>query len=594
MKKLITLSIFCLTVFITNAQVKNPPKKANDSIKTEVVNVVTSYVPKVTDAFKIKQKPVITHTKQTEKKALEYSIFSVPVASTFIPKSGTMKKIDLGQRERLYPNYLSIGFGNNITPSVETYIRQNDYHDSELGVYAKFLLSIDPVANTKLSSTYYNANINLFYKQLARYFDWKVGLNVQRNKYSWYALPSNINFRDIVIDAIDESQTFSFYNITGEIDFQDSYIDHANASIGYFADTLQSSEISADVNVMFVAPLDEMFHRELNDLYINTNINFLGGKFAQAFENTQELKHQFITFGVNPTYEFLVKKFLVKLGAKTYFTLDTQNKRNQFFVYPDVEISYPVVKDIATVFIGASGDLETNSYRSFSNENPFISPTLDIQQTNEKYNAFGGVRGKLSQQLSYNIKGGYSDTEDKAFYTLNYSRSNGTTSTNSGFTLFGYEYGNSFRVLYDDVKTISVFGEVEYDFNKKTVLRANVEFNKYTLTNQQHPWNLPQLKAEVFGTYKAKKWYAGTNIFFVGERKGIEYENSNAPTPLSVVNLKSYIDLNLNGGYNFSDSFSVYLNLNNVLNNTYQRYTNFNVQGFQAMAGATWKFDSIF
>ena len=503
-----------------------------------------------------------------------------------------MKKIDLGKRERLYPNYLSIGFGNNIAPSFETYIRQNEYYNSELGAYLKFNLSADPVANTKLSSTFYNAKLNLFYKQRERYFDWKVGLNINRDKYSWYGLPTNITYTNLAIDAIDEAQTYSFYNVTGKINFEESYINEGNLSFGFFKDALESSEVSADANVQFSFPLDGI-HRDFNDLHLNTTINFISGKFVQAFENTNEIQHRFLTLGAHPTYEFLANDFLVKLGAKAYFSLDLQNSVNQFFIYPDVEVSYPVVKDYANIFIGASGDLITNSYRNFSKENPFVSPTLNVLQTNQKYAAFGGLRGRLSQQLSYNTKVSYSDTEDNPFYSLNYSKSDGNSISNGGFTFFGYEYGNSFRVLYDDIKTISVFGEVEYDFNKKTVLGANFEFNKYTLTNQQHPWNLPQLKAEVFGTYKAKKWYAGGNLFFVGSRKGVQYAG-NAPAPFNVVNLKSYVDLNLNGGYNFSDSFSAYLNINNVLNNNYQRFTNFSVQGFQVMAGLTWKFDSLF
>ncbi|HAO14157.1 MAG TPA: hypothetical protein DDE71_01110, partial [Tenacibaculum sp.] len=79
MKKYIWLLVVFVTTII-NAQDKKQIVK--DSVKTEVVKVVTSYVPKITDAFKIKQKPTISHTKETEKKQLNYQIYSVPVAST--------------------------------------------------------------------------------------------------------------------------------------------------------------------------------------------------------------------------------------------------------------------------------------------------------------------------------------------------------------------------------------------------------------------------------------------------------------------------------------------------------------------------------
>lgn len=593
MKKHIVL-LAILAISIANAQEKKVPEKAKDTIiKTEVVNVVTSYVPKITDAFKIKQKPIIKHTKETQKKELEYQIFSVPVASTFIPKSGTMKKVDLGKRERLYPNYLSLGFGNKITPFLEAYVRRNESYNSEFGAHVKFLLSVDPVENTKLSSTYYNANLNLFYAQQERYFNWKAGLNAERNKNNWYGLPTNIAFTNATISAIEEEQAYNSFKIFGNINFDDSYLEEANGSINYFSDVLSSSEFLIDADATFKFPLDN-FHRQLNDLYIKTTLSYLGGKFEKSYSNQNELKHSFFTIGLQPTYKFNVQDLAIKLGAKTYFSLDLENKANNFFIYPDIEISYPIIKDFANVFVGASGDLETNTYQSLADKNPFISPTQSVFQTNKKYNAFAGIRGKLDAQFSYNFKASYSDIENNTFFALNQSKSDGTnTAGTNAFSLLGYEYGNSFNTEYDDIKLVSIFGEAAFNGIKNLTVGINAQFNLYTLTNQQEPWNTPNIKGELFGTYKTNKWFAGANFFFVGERKGKLYNALPAQT-YTRISLKSYFDVNFNGGYHFNDSFSAFLNLNNVLNNNYQRFTNFNVQGFQAMGGLTWKFDSLF
>ena len=591
-KHIVLLAIFVIS--ITNAQEKKVVEKVKDTIiKTEVVNVVTSYVPKITDAFKIKQKPIIKHTKETQKKELEYQIFSVPVASTFIPKSGTMKKVDLGKRERLYPNYLSLGFGNKITPFLEAYVRRNESYNSEFGAHLKFLLSVDPVEKSKLSSTYYNVNLNLFYQQQERYFNWKAGLNAERNKHNWYGLPTNISFTNATISAIEEEQAYNSFKVFGKIKFDDSYLDEANASINYFSDIISSSEFLIDTNAKFKLPLDN-FHRQLNDLYINTTLSYLGTKFQKDYTTQNELKHSFFTAGIHPTYNFLIKDLAIKLGSKVYFSLDVENKKNNFFIYPDVEISYPIVKDLVNAFIGASGDLETNTYKSLADKNPHISPTQVLLQTNKKYNAFAGVRGKLTNQFSYNFKANYADIENNPFFSLNQSKSNGINITNSNaFSLLGYEYGNSFNTQYDDIKQLSFFGEIAFEGIKNLNVGLNAEFNKFTLTNQLEAWNTPKMKAEVFGVYKTEKWFAAANFFFVGERKGNEYALLPTQT-FSTINLDSYFDVNFNGGYHFNDSFSAFLNLNNVLNNSYQRFNNFNVQGFQAMGGLTWQFDSLF
>lgn len=598
MKKHLGL-LLVFAVAIANAQEKTNTEKAKDTIiKTEVVNVVTSYVPKITDAFKIKQKPTIKHTKETERKALDYKIFSVPVASTFIPQRGTMKKIDLGKRERLYPNYASIGMGNNIAPFAEIYVRQSEYYNSELGGSLRFLLNSDPVANTQLSSTFYNINVNLFYEQKERYYTWKAGLNAERSKYNWYGLPGNIPYTIATIENIEEEQVYNYYQAFGKIDFDESFIKNINGNVNFMSDGLSSSEFEFEALGNLEFPLDRI-HRQLNDLNLGVYLNYFGGEFASTYvndplSNITSLKHGFLTAGLLPKYKFLMHDFLIQIGAKGYFSMDTQNSTNKFFVYPDVEISYPVVKEFANVFIGATGGLENNTYKKLSQENQYVSPTLTIAPTNEKYNAFAGVRGRFNSQFSYKVKASYADIENNPFFLLNPSKSNGTNSAGgNGFTFFGYEYGNSFNVVYDNMKRTTVFAEAAFELDKKVSLGANLEFNNFKLANIAHAWNTPKIRAEFFGTYKLDKWYAGSNIFFVGERKGIQYDLLPATTT-NVVNLKSYIDVNFNGGYHFSDSFSVFLNLKNVLNNSYQQYTNFNVQGFQAMGGLTWKFDTLF
>ena len=58
-----------------------------------------------------------------------------------------------------------------------------------------------------------------------------------------------------------------------------------------------------------------------------------------------------------------------------------------------------------------------------------------------------------------------------------------------------------------------------------------------------------------------------------------------------VKTLKSYIDLNFNGGYAFSDRLTAFAKLNNVLSTNYNSYNHFEVQGFQVLTGVIYKFN---
>lgn len=64
----------------------------------------------------------------------------------------------------------------------------------------------------------------------ARNFTWKIGGNVQQQKYNWYGLPA-ITFDDESIGKIAEKQAYGFYELEGELIFEDSYFSTIKTSL---------------------------------------------------------------------------------------------------------------------------------------------------------------------------------------------------------------------------------------------------------------------------------------------------------------------------------------------------------------------------
>ena len=583
MRKIVFTLCLCTFSTLVFSQDNN---QAKDTLKTTVINVVTSYTPTISDAFKIKKNPKIQLGAKIKKKQLKYQIFSAPVASTFIPKSGVAKGINMGVKERLYQNYLAAGFGNNTTPFIELFLHHATRFENEFGVYAKYISSENSIDETPLNSNFSNMNFGAFYKQEERYYTWKIGADFEKNTYNWYGLPSATNFIPTTITAINEEQSYTSLAIEGELIFEDFYMNSSKMNVSLFSDGLSSKELRFTMNPQFKIPLKGI-GRKFNDLILDTSIDYVNGEFARSYSSTTKLEHSFFTVGLLPKYNFEYNDFTFNLGAKIYFTSDLENKISQLYAYPDVNIQYPLVANYVNFYIGANGDLKTNTYKDFASENPYISPTQFITQTNMKYNFFGGFNGKFTPDVSYDIKASYSDEDDKALFIRNNSKSDGINATG----LLGYEYGNSFSYIYDDVTTLSISGELTVDVNRNLVVGANGAFNSYTMTNQTEAWNLPQLTGEIFAKYKRNKWYASTNIFFVSDRKDIEYSGIYPSAVSKTVSLKSFIDVNLNGGYHFNDKFTAFIKMNNVLNSDYQRFSNFNVQGFQVLGGISYKFD---
>jgi hypothetical protein len=586
MKNSFLIYVILIGFFSVNAQ----EKKKDTIVATEIVNIETKYNPKIADANKIKNNPTIKLLEKSNKKKLEYTIFSAPVASTFVPKTGVLKGIDVGVKERIYNNYFAGGYGNFASPYAELFIYKGTRFDNEYGVHAKYSASAENVRNTVLNSNFLNFNTAIFFKKETRYFDWKVSLDAEKENYNWYGLPSDKVYTETTIRAIDEAQNYNYVKLAGDFNFHDSYFEFGKVSVAYFTDAFKTSEIFANFETKLNLPLD-FLSTNLNDISINSGIEVLSGTFKNNYDNTGEIKYNLITAKLAPEYKMEYLGFSLKAGLKTFVSLDVENDITNFFIFPDIFVQTSIFEKYIFAYSGFNGDLETNTYKKFTDENPYVAPTLLIKQTATSSNLFFGLKGNISRDFSYHVKASTKKEANKPLFLRNNSKSNGTNTISNGEEVEGYAYGNSFKIYYDDVSSTSLFAEVEYQYDKNLLFSAQIQFDNYTATNALENWNLPSLQSSFSANYKEDKWYATANIYYVDERKDALY-NATIPSSINgVETLSAFIDVNLNGGYHFNDRFSTFLRLNNLLNTEYQRFANFETQGFQVLGGITYKFD---
>jgi len=197
--------------------------------------------------------------------------------------------------------------------------------------------------------------------------------------------------------------------------------------------------------------------------------------------------------------------------------------------------------------------------------------------TSQQLNGFGGIKGKLTNTLGYNLRASYGKENDKSLYRLNPSKG-------MSVGLEGYEYGNSFAVVYDDITTLSVFGELNLELSENFSLGINGTFNSFDTLNQTEAWNLPEIEASLFSNFNiTEKIYGGVSLFYVGERKDVMMD--------TVITLDGYLDANFHLGYRFNDQLSFFIKGSNLFGDDYQKWANYPVQGIQVLGGASYKFD---
>ena len=88
---------------------ENTPK---DSLDTQLVKVVKPYTPKISDAFKLKQPPSLDDQQNRPKQTIEYTIYSIPVASTFTPAKSKSIGLEQLKKEKKFSNIASLSGGN--------------------------------------------------------------------------------------------------------------------------------------------------------------------------------------------------------------------------------------------------------------------------------------------------------------------------------------------------------------------------------------------------------------------------------------------------------------------------------------------------
>lgn len=547
-----------------------------DDLGTEVVNIVKPYTPTISDAFKVKETPMLNDSTTSPKKEVRYEIFSVPVASTFTPAKGKAETIEKVKPIKLYDNYATLGFGTYTSVLAELFSSFEISRTDNAGLFFKHNSSQGDIDDVLLENKFYDTELTGNYSSRQRDMSYKIEAGLEHQLFNWYGLnPLFETAGDELLSGIDPQQTYLGVNLKGDLTFEESLFTGGGARVHYVTDAFSSSEIQAIFQPQFSFPLTEF------TLTVDGDLNYLSGSFDRDYFDTSEIKYSYLNAGVSPALVYVNDDLTLSLGAEAVVSLDSENSETNFFIYPKINVSYRLVDELLIVYGGANGSLEQNSYRNFKDKNPFVSPTLNIVPTSTLYEAFGGLKGKLSNEVGYNLRGSYERQENKALFL-----SNPYKGMSSSFE--GYEYGNSFGIIYDDMNILNLFGELKVEISNGFSLGVNANFYSYSLDVQSDAWNLPALEATLFSNFDiTEKVFGSVSLFFMGERKDMFQTGTS-----SVVNtLDAFFDANVSLGYRVNDRLSLFAKGSNLLGENYEKWIYYPVQGIQGLIGATYKFD---
>lgn len=548
-------------------------QQEDENIGTEVVNVVKPYAPTVSDAFKVKEIPVINDDTELKKKIIQYTIFSIPVASTFTPSKGKAAVVEKQAPKKLYNNYASLAIGSYLNVLAEFYATFPMSGSDNFTVGLNHHSAQGEIKNIQLDDKFYDTDLSLIYAKREGDVSYQIEGLFKHQQYNWYG--TSYSLTDLQRANIDAFHTYFTGGLNGSLSFEDSFFKGVDIRYTRFWDSYDASE-----NRVIVAP---NFEFEVMDYNINlqTKLDYVGGTFKA---NTLENKYSYLKTALHPSYKYVENELVVNLGVELVFGLDSENSDSDFFVYPKINASYNLVDDVVIAFGGVDGGLQQNSYENFVQENKYLAPDLTIAPTHNQFDAYLGFKGKLSSKVSYQVKGAYLNEQNKALYVMN-------PVNDVDFVTENYNKANSFGVLYDDVNTLQFSGKLSAQVSKNYSVGISGEYASFSTDMQEYAWNVPQLKASLFGYFNfSDKYIGGLNLFYVGERMDKLLSNTALVIP-ETITLKGYFDANAHVGYKITNRFTAFLKANNVASQGYEKWQTYPVQQLQILGGVTYKFD---
>ncbi len=532
----------------------SPDLSAQDEDIDKEVVVVRAFEPTVAESSKINILPSLTDTINITP-VFSYSILPIPLGSDFEVEPITPARMSAETISRLYGSHIKLGVGSYITPFAELSInslRNNRYSG---GLYLKHhssqgRLRLDD--NEKAFSQFADNDMLFYGKRTGRRNVLSAEAGLKSNGFHYYGYDTSL---DTVPEKDDIRQQFMIAN--AGLRFKSAHADSSSlnfdisADYKYFQNRLDVAEHGLDFGI----GLDKFIGSQI----IGTGLNLM------YYDNTLVQDNSNLILQLSPWFNKADEEWEVFAGFHGYY--DQTGEESKLYFHPRASLQFSIIRNYVIPFVGIDGGLIVNNHRKISYENPFISPGLNVRNTDRSMDLFAGVKGNFTRDVSFNFKVSYAVYEDMYFFVNDSTR----------------YLGNQFDVVYDNIELLNYSGEIGADISNRFSLFTRINYYSYGLKIQEHPWHKPELDITFSGEYNlGDKILLNADVFYTGRRYAKPFSGGEA------VELKGFADVNLGLEYRYNKILSGFLRLNNLANTSYYKWNNYPVQGFSIMAGFTY------
>lgn len=456
--------------------------------------------------------------------------------------------------EGTYQNYVKLGFGNYTSPYLESgiYKKIGAFHTATKLMFESFRSG--PVGDQNSGNSQGLLDISATYKP--KEIKWTPQLYYQHQAYRFYG---NTQYLESGFDP-ERSPWVQYANLGFKLSLQKEKGEFQYFFIPAIQATNQRQS-GADIN-------KEMAIGAKAGIQLEIDPTFTAGLKVQGHSAQYEsgLTYKRTLVNIHPWIRYAKNKVNVTGGFS--LASSKEDTLQQSKIYPDLLAEWQLSKSWQ-LYGSLQGGVSWQDLASLLSDNEFLDDSLQIRNQETSLSIGGGIKGSLSKKIAVDINLDVAAINHLPFFIPSESDS-------ARFTIT-YDTETVDRI---QLNTIATFMPSTY-----ATYRISMQLNGYSVSALDRPWHMPSLVGKMAATHRIKeKLIFTTDLWVMG---GIR-----APTTsnFGIVTLKPIYDLNLGLSYLVSDRGSIWLSVENMFGNEYQRYIGYPVRGINFKIGGKYRF----
>jgi len=526
--------------FYAKAQHTGP--SVDTVLKGATIEVEQSYKPQV------KQAPKPIWTPQLPPADTTHPIFSYDVPQQtlyYTYTSQPLRPLALGKDTARQPfaNYIAAGGGNLSTLYLDAGIGSIKGTNYETDIHIHDISQKGNIEYQQSSLSGLEAEGTL-HEELS---DWHAAIDVERNQYYYYGYDHHQY--DYTSDEVRQTYTTIRACVdTKNTDSTDKIKYHPAVIASLYDARFNTSETNIGVNAPFAYDFDNMLQAMVA---VNADIAHLATSTISANNGIAELLP-----GLNMHTEVFDGHALLGLAV---------GMGGSGYILPDVGILLAIPNTRFRVSAGYQSTLRQNTYEQLSTENPYLSNVYAAMQT-KRDELYAGLQGSTGNHLSYSGR--------ISWWQF------------AGLPTFLNDTGDhkQFYVVYDNVKAASVQLGARYTLADKWSAGITGDFYHFYNGNQPYVWQEPNTKIK--GDFTVMLLSKLTITAYLAFMDGIYAKDGSG----SITKLKAIADLGGKAEYQIIPRLSAFVQLDNILNDQYQRWLHYQAYGINVYGGLRLKF----